>query len=220
MSVRVFCLLAAGWCAAVARQSGEDRWFAVSAGMGANILAAPSVVDYVNIVGQPGFNDRVGEFTSSFEFFLSPELQVSDWWSVGIEYNYMIKSYSVTGSGGASNFTYTTQMPGVVVHYLIPAEGYGFKLGGGLAYVAGNFSEALYGSGRGVDYRTSGGSLKLEAIGVTKFDDSFYGTIAFDLRWVSGGVFRNSVRELRVGGTSASLDSFSAGFKLGVEFLW
>ncbi len=220
MRAKILCLLVAGFGGLQARQSDEGRWFAVSAGMGVNLFAAPSLVDYVNIVAQPGFNERQGEFSSSIEFFIVPELQVSDSWSVGLEYNYMIKSYSIAGAGGISNFTSAAHLPGVVLHYLVPAEGYGFKLGGGIGYVAGTFSEALYGSSRGVDYTSSGASLKLEAIGVTKFDEHFFGTIAFDVRWVTGGVFKNDVRELRVGGTSASLDYFTAGLKLGVEFSW
>ncbi|MBI2619151.1 MAG: hypothetical protein HYW57_03625 [Ignavibacteriales bacterium] len=214
--VRTLCLLIVGLTGAQA----QGRWVAVSGGMGMNLFAAPAVVDYVNVVAQPGFNERLDEFSSSIEFFVSPEVQISEFWSAGVEYNYVIKSYSIAGSGGISNFTYSVRLPGVIVHYLVPAEGYGFKLGGGLAYAAGTFSEALYGSAQAIDYRSTGAGVKLEAIGVTKFDDHFFGTIALDLRWVVGEVFRNDVRELRVGESAASLDFFAVGLKLGVEFLW
>ena len=191
-------------------------WISFSGGMGISLSAAPSVVDYVNLVGQPLYAQRLSDFTSMTEFFLNGELRVAGDWALGLEYGYVIKSYSVEGSGSTSQFSYSFHAPGVIAHYLIEGMGYELKFGGGVAYVLGTFSQALYGNPTFVDYSARGASIRVEAVGNTMFDEHFYGTIAVDLRWVAGGTFKDGAQEARYGSTAAGLSAFMAGIKFGI----
>lgn len=213
-----FCLASTNGAAAQSDSTGY--WIAFSGGMGISAFSGPSVVDYVNLVAQPAYAQQLGEFTSVTEFFASAEAKIVPSWAAGLDYDYVIKSYSVNGGGGTSQFTYSFHAPGAVVHYLIEGRGYELRFGGGVSYVRATFSEALYGNPTFTDYTADGASVKAEAIGNTMFDEHFYGTIAADLRWITGGAFSNSQRKAEFGSRRVELGAFMAGIKFGVMVRW
>ncbi len=197
-------------------QDSWPSWTAVSAGMGISALSAPSVVDYVNSASQAPTSEKVSEFFSVTEFVFAPEIRVAEDWSVGVDYMYRLKSLAVNSGGSQSRFEISGHHLSLVAHYLLEGETYLVRLGGGAGVVLGTFSEALFGSPLFTDFSARGGSLKVEAVGDTKFDDHFYGTIGADMRWVFGGTYRDGDREVQVGAMKAGVSSFSLGLKLGI----
>ncbi len=202
-----------------ARAQDAGGLFSVTAGMGIDVHSAPSVADYVNLVTQAGRAERFDEFSSAVEFFIVPEIQITDDWSVGIEYSVLVNSHAVGQSGGVggSEFSYTVQLPMMVGHYLVSGTGYRLKFGGGIGYAAGELSQQLFGSTQSTDFSSRGWTAKLEAVGNTEFDEHFYGSIGVDLRWIAGGVFRSARGiDAGVGSTKAKMDFFNLGLKFGV----
>jgi len=205
--------------AAFGQTDQSRRFISFSAGMGINGHSATSTADYISTILQLREPDRIGDFTSAIEFFAAPEFQISDDWSLGLEYSYMVKSYrlSSTAGPGISEFSTSVHMPTVVLHYLVPGEGYWLKLGGGVGYYLGSFSQALFGSGQEETYRASAPGLKLEVVGNTMFDDSFYGYIGVDLRWAFDETFSDADGHTpSCQGLSPGLGFFNVGLKLGV----
>lgn len=216
MWIRVVCAagLSVGVCpvgttAVWGQATGRDsRFVQVSGGLGVGAHSAPSLVDYISTSS----GQRMNEFASASEFFVTPEVQVADDVSLAVEYSYLIKSYNIDP---AWEFSYAVQMPSLLVHYLFPGEGYWLKVGGGLGFASGTFKERYSVSGAEASYDASGFSLKVEAVGNTKFDEHFWGSIGLDLRWVFGGTFKETTQSYLV---PPRLRFFSAGVKFGVLF--
>lgn len=195
----------------------------ISAGMGVSANSAPSIVDYVNAVAQPPFDQRADEFSASTEFFVVPEYQISDEWSIAVDYSYHLKSYGFDSQSGAGRmeFTHSVHMPMVVVHYLIPGQGYWLKVGGGVGYHVGSFTESFLGVGQETTLRATGFGTKLEAVGNTVFDDHFYGSIGLDLRWVFGSTFKTPSGQTKSYlNFTPQMSFFSVGLKFGVMVLF
>ena len=206
-----------------AQSAPPSRFFSLSAGMGISAHSAPSTVDYISTVLQLRESDKIGDFTSAIEFFATPELQLSDDWSLALEYSYLVKSYrlSSTAGPGTSEFSTSIHMPTAVVHYLVPGQGYWLKVGGGVGYYFGTFSQMLFGSGQTESFHASAPGLKLEVVGNTMFDESFYGYIGIDARWGFDEAFsRDDGSVPSYQGTAPSLGFFNLGLKLGVTMFW
>ncbi|MBI3585904.1 MAG: hypothetical protein HY088_02100, partial [Ignavibacteriales bacterium] len=94
---------------AEARQSQSQkplRFFEISGGMGISLHSTPSLADYINATARP--RQLLDEFSSAVEFFITPELQVSEEWSMGLEYSLLLKSYTLDDRSGfsRSEFSY------------------------------------------------------------------------------------------------------------------
>lgn len=217
----ILLMMIGGIETAVAQKAGQ-KLIAISGGIGVSAHSAPSIVDYVNAIAQPPFGQQADEFSASTEFFIAPEYQIDDAWSIGAEYSYHLKSYGFDNSGslGRSEFTHRVHMPTLIVHYLVPGERYWFKVGGGIGLHSGSFETSLPAFGQSWTMRGTGFAAKVEAIGNTGFDEHFYGSIGVDLRWAFGGAFKGS--EAQSAGSLSSKPSmsfFSAGLKFGVMFV-
>ncbi len=194
--------------------SGGKKFIQITAGLGVSAHSDPTILNYINALTLPSPDQKLSGFTSASEFFITPEVQISNEWSVGLEYSYLLKSYNVLG-GYQWDFSYSVQMPTVLVHYLTPGDGYFLKFGGGVGYAIGNLSEQFAQTGAGESSRASGPGFKIEAVGNTEFDEHFWGSIGVDLRWVYAGSFKGSVVSTA---PTPKLDFFSAGVKFGVTF--
>jgi len=199
------------------------RFFDITIGMGVGAHSAPSIVDYINALVQPRVEQRLDEFTSVVEFFLVPELQMAEEWSGGIEYSLLLKSYSVDDRSGylRSDISYQVHMPTVLVQYLIFGEGYRLKVGGGVGYHLARFNQSFPAYGSEETFRAEGLGVKLSAVGNTKFDETFYGSIGVDLRWdFLGSLKRGGGSEVtdRIAGTVPKMNFFTIGLKFGVMF--
>jgi hypothetical protein len=201
--------------AASGQQANDGGWFIqITAGLGVSAHSDPTILDYINALTYPSPDQKLTGFTSASEFFITPEVQINDEWSVGLEYSYLVKSYNIV-AGDPWNFSYNVQMPTLLVHYLVPGEGYWVKLGGGIGAAFGTLTENYVQTGAGESSTASGPGFKIEAVGNTKFDDHFWGRIGLDLRWVYAGSFKGG---LVTSAPTPKLDFFSAGVKFGVTF--
>ncbi len=112
-------------------------------------------------------------------------------------------------------------MPSLLVHRLVFGEGFRLKFGGGLGYHFVQFDESFPTDGTSETLRTSGLGIKLDAIGNTKFDETFYGSIGVDLRWDFLGTLSRSGPSANVARSTPALPQmtfFNAGVKFGVTF--
>ena len=199
------------------------RFIDVTVGMGIDMHSATSLVNYINFVAQPRIDEKVNNFSSAVEFFAVPEVQVSQDWSAGVEYSLLIKSYAIDDRSGfsRSEFSYQVHMPTVLVHRLLLGEGYRVKLGGGIGYHFAKFTQSFPTVGSEETLSADGLGIKLDAVGNTKFDETFYGSIGADLRWDFEGTLRRSPGVAAATTTSIQLPKmnfFSAGLKFGVTF--
>ena len=209
----------------VRAQAGEpsNDFFMVSAGLGINAHNAVAITDYINAITQPTPDQRIDDFGSAVEFYVMPELQIAEEWSVGLEYALLLKSHSLISQAGGGNteIGYSIHMPTAIVHYLIAGEGYWLKLGGGIGFHYGLLQQRLFGGTQQTDFTASGAGVKIEAVGNTRFDDSFYASIGVDVRWGFGGSFNNPDQgEAQFATTTARMEFFNVGLKLGVAFLF
>lgn len=201
----------------------SKRFFDFTVGLGVAAHSAPSIVNYINAVAHPSPDQKLDQFSTAAEFYAVPELQVAKDWSLGIEYSLLIKSYALQDQSGfsRSEMSYQVQMPSLLVHYLVFGEGYRVKLGGGVGYHFVQFDQRFPTNGTSETLRTGGLGIKLDAIGNTKFDESFYGSIGFDLRWDFLGTLSRSGADAQVARSTAALPQmnfFNAGVKFGVTF--
>lgn len=199
------------------------RFVSLSAGMGIGAYSATATADYISAMLQLPESERPGDFTAAIEFFATPEVQLSDDWSLALEYSYLVKSYrlSSTAAPGTSEFSTSIHMPTVILHYLIPGQGYWLKLGGGVGYYVSSFSQSLFGSGQTQEFQASAPGLKFEAVGNTMFDESFYGYIGLDARWAFESSYSGQDgASPSYQATAPSLGFFNLGLKLGVAFLF
>ncbi|GJQ20472.1 MAG: hypothetical protein HBSIN02_08270 [Bacteroidia bacterium] len=215
ITILLCILLSSG---SIAQATAKDEVFGISASMGIDVLSAPAIADYLTVIA--GSAERVDEFTSAVEFAVAPEIRVAREWSAGLEYAYLIKSYSLQSSGGSSNVFLGVHLPTLLVQYVIRGERTRIRVGGGVGPVFGTMEEQLYGSTSGRTFRARGTGLKLEAAGASKFDDHFFALISVDMRWIAGGTFNDGTAEARFAGTTADLDLFTLGLKFGVGFIW
>lgn len=192
----------------------HSKFVQITAGLGVSAHSDPSIVDYINQLAAISPDQQLSHFASASEFFITPELQITDDWSLALEYSYMVKSYSVSGFT-QWDFSYTTQMPTLIAHYLLSGEGYLLKFGGGVGYAFGNMSEQLVSTGTSESRSASGPSIKVEAVGNTEFDEHFWGSIGVDLRGVFAGSLKNSTISVV---PAPKLNFFSAGIKFGVTY--
>ncbi|MEP0821898.1 MAG: hypothetical protein HRF44_03525 [Ignavibacterium sp.] len=202
----------------VAQATAKNEAFGISASLGVDLLSAPAIADYLTIIAGPA--ERVDEFTSAVEFAVAPEIRIVRDWSAGLEYAYLVKSYSLQSSGGSSNVSLRVHLPSLCVHYVFRDERTRIKIGGGAGPVLGTMEEQLFGSTVGRTFRARGAGLKLEMAGSSKFDDHFFAHISVDMRWIGGGTFKEGAAEARFAGTAADLDLFTVGLKFGVGFIW
>lgn len=197
----------------LAQQTGDgSRFFQITGGLGVDAHSDPTMLDYINALTFPTPDQKLTGFTSASEFFITPEVQVSDDWSVGLEYSYLIKSYNIS-AGYQWDFSYTVQMPTLLIHYLLPGDGYWIKLGGGAGYSFASLSEDFVQTGASENSTATGPGFKIDAVGNTKFDDHFWGSIGVDIRWVYAGAFKGG---LVTTVPPPKLDFFSVGVKFGV----
>jgi hypothetical protein len=209
-----------------ARQASSDstsRFFDITAGLGIAVHSTPLLSNYINALAQPSLNQKVDQFNSAAEFYVTPELQVSREWSVGLEYSLLVKSYTIDSRTAYSrtDISYEVQMPSVLLHYLVFGDGFRLKFGGGAGYHFARFEQSFPTIGAGETFRVSGPGFKIDAVGNTRFDEVFYGSIGIDLRWVFLGTLSRGADASKVersGPDLPKMSFFNAGIKFGVTF--
>jgi hypothetical protein len=203
--------------------SSSGRFFGVTLGMGVGAQSAPSLVNYISAVAQPRIDERLDEFTTVVKFSINPELQVADEWSVGLEYGLLLKSYSLDDRSGLlrTDISYQVHMPTLLVQYLVFGEGYRLKAGGGIGYHIARFTQSFPTYGTEETFHTGGLAVRIGAVGNTRFDESFYGSIGVDLQWdFLGTLKRGDGSDVvdKATGMIPKMNFFTLGLTFGVMF--
>ncbi len=191
------------------------KYWGISAGLGATVVKAADVVDYINMTYQPA--DRIADFGTAVEFFGSAESQVSDSWMLKAEYSYLLKSYNVAAME-SPEVTYTIQMPTLLAEYFISGKGYLFQFGGGVGYRSARLTIQYFGE---QNYHAHGAGFKLEAVGNTAFDEHLFGYIGGDLRADITGDFTDTSGKVLTNpltGQGVSMNYLGIGLKFGLTY--
>ncbi|CUU10020.1 hypothetical protein JGI2_00394 [Candidatus Kryptobacter tengchongensis] len=162
----------------------NKNYICLSAGLGANYINLPDISDYITSIAGKNQN----EFSGAPEFWLASEFKINKDMSIKIDYSYISKQYNVeetsTGIPLNYNFTYKAHIPTFILNYLFfqPQEIYIVKLGFGLGFVKGYFSQFLPFSGKEIIYKANGGMLKLETIFSSRLDGRVYVYLSADVK--------------------------------------
>lgn len=200
-------------------KQSDGSLIGVSATLGVGALNSTSVTDYINILTQVVPKDRFDEFTSATLLSVAPEMQISDDWSLVLDYTYLIKTYSVVPGTAlwSGEFDYTAHLPTLCVNYLVAGRGYWLKFGGGVGYARANLGQRIAAVGTDQSFSASGVSFKLSGSGNTQLDTNVYGVISAEMRFASGSKFADeegTAAEYR--GTRAKLSFFMVTCALGI----
>jgi hypothetical protein len=193
--------------------------FAISAGMGVNYISPGDVVDMINGAFKPA--QKVGQFHAGADFFGSLRVRLSEEWAVTAEYAYLLNSYNIESGYGPGEFMMTVHMPTLLAHYLFVSEPYyDLGVGGGIGYHFGTLA-IKYGT---IDepYTGSGPGIMFALTGNTALGERAFVHLEGNLRWEFIGDVRNAAGKspgVNAQGAPVTLDSFSAGVRIGMTFL-
>ncbi|MCX6137708.1 MAG: hypothetical protein NTV54_09470 [Ignavibacteriales bacterium] len=206
-----------------ARQQAVEREnsFAVSGGLNISMIAAPTMVDYINTVSNS--NDAAGQLATGIELFSGVEFPVGESWGLKIDYGYLFKSYSIVPQyGGTQDIFYSIHTPSLLVQYVTSGRGYFVKVAAGGGYHPGRVETkaSLYGVTN--TYTTAGVGFKAELVGQTALSENLYVHLGGTLRWeLLGDVTDGRGKTLRSGSSGSrdvSLSLFAAGVEIGIAW--
>lgn len=193
--------------------------YQVRASMGIDFVSTPSLTDYINIYIQPV--PQLGSFNSAVVFSGELGYNLENNFQMGIELSYLLNSYTSSFTSGQYDLSYGIIMPTLTAYYLMAGEGYNFKFGGGAGVRIVSADESLPGLGAAINYSSTGVGFILRAEGNTSLGGNFYASVGGDLRYDINGMPSNGNNFL--GGRSdisTNFNSFSAGIKLGISYLF
>lgn len=189
------------------------------ASMGIDFVSAPSLTDYINIYIQP--ETQLAEFNSAVVFSGEVGFNIKSNLQVGVELAYSLNSYTSSLLNGQYDLSYGIIMPSLTAYYLLSGEGYNFKFGGGVGVRLINADESLPGLGAAISYSSTGVGFILRAEGNTLLGGNFYASIGGDIKYDLNGKPSNEGNYLGSrSDISTNFNSFSAGIKLGISYLF
>ena len=190
----------------------------LSAGMGVCYVHPPDIVDVVN--STPGATERLPQFKSAVEFFLSAEFPLSESWLIKGEYAYVLGTYNLGSSFGPAEYSFWLHMPSLLAEYVLANEGvYNVKIGAGGGYHFGSLSEKF----STIDDRYAGKGLGmlLDIEATTAFGDHLFAYFGGNFRWEFVGKLTNGAG-LSPGvtgrGDRPTLNLFGLGARLGFTY--
>lgn len=191
----------------------------IRGGMGVDFISDPSLYNYFNQnFAQPG--TELSSFSSSVNFSVEADYEVSNKYEIGFEVAYRIYSYTYNNSLGKYDLTYHNLMPTLVNYYVIDGDGYQLKFGGGVGIRFPNAVESLPGSTSSQTYTGTGVGFLLRAAGNTQISNDLFANILFDVRYDLNGALKNDGVNLfnRVDNSNVSFNSLSLGVGLGLTY--
>jgi len=193
----------------------------VAAGMGINLVYAPSLNDYID------FNwavEEISSFTTSVEFYGEIDYSITSKFQLGFEYVYVLWSYNSSMLIGNYNLEFAHLKPSLLAYYVISGEGYKFKFGGGLGVRGIQLTESI-GTTAAASQKFSvmGYGLLGRIQGHTKLGGNFYANIGGTVRYDAPGdptsdddnpLYNPATKE------AVNLNSFSMSIDLGVSYFF
>ena len=157
---------------AITFREAEAQRLSAYGGLGVNYYQANSITNFLNASGIG--NIKPGGFTSAIQFSIGAGYAVTAGWELGIDYAYMIDSFSGNSGAGSQQVSLSYSLPSLTIHRLIKGEGYSFRFGGAFGYHFGSISISSPYSSRTQDYSGRGVGVKLDASIDTKLDEKLY----------------------------------------------
>ena len=197
---------------------GTPGRITVAAGMGVYEVNLNDIVDIVNATSLSG---RINPFKTFAEFFATASVQVSPRWILTLDYGHGIGSYNFTTQFGQTEFSVTTEMPSLVMHWVVLDSGaYSIRVGGGGGYHFGSLTESL--GSQSYDYHGSGVGILADLEANTAFSEHLYVYIGGMLRWeiIGNLTSASGVSPIYSNGASTTLHSFAAGVRLGLTYIF
>lgn len=196
----------------------KENSFAVSAGMGVNIIRAEGIVEYINLRALS--SERVDDWGTAVEFFGGVEFPLTKEWGLKFEHAYLFKTYNVLlTSGGGMTMSYAVQAPSLLVQRVYSGKGYFAKisLGGGYHFANAEQTYSLFSTQE--SSTAQGLGVKVEVNGQTAFDEHLFGYISGTLgAEFLGKLQNNSGTAISFAGTTASLNALYAGVRFGLLY--
>ncbi len=159
----------------IASESADAQRLSAYGGIGIDYYRANSITNFLNSNGIGTVTP--GAFTSSVQFHVGAGYAVTTGWEVGVEYAYLINSFSGNNSLGSQQVSLSYSLPYITVRRLIKYDGYSFRFGGGFGYHFGGVSVSSPYSNKAQDFFASGFGLKLDGSLDTKLDEKLYARI-------------------------------------------
>jgi hypothetical protein len=144
-------------------------------GIGIDYYRANSITNFLNSNGIGSVTP--GAFTSSVQFLVGAGYAVTTNWEVGIEYAYLINSFSGNSSLGSQQVSLSYSLPSITIRRLMRFDGYSFRFGGAFGYHFGGVSVSSPYSSQAQDFSATGFGLKLDGSLDTKLDERLYARI-------------------------------------------
>lgn len=195
--------------------------YAVRGGMGISFVSMPSLTDYLNQNFVPP-DQQLGSFNTSVVFSGEGYVAVKKNYEVGIEVAYLINAYTFDYSLGHYQMSYGIIMPSLTGYYVIRGAGYNFKFGAGIGPRLVSAKETLPARPSADTYTSTGFGVLFRADGNTLLSGNLYANIGADLRYDFNGEPTNGGKNLynNVYGKNVNMNSFSAGLRLGVTYIF
>lgn len=195
--------------------------YSVRAGMGISFVSMPSLTDYLNQNFVPP-DQQLGAFNSSVVFSGEGYLAVSKNYEIGLEVAYLLNSYTFDYTLGHYQMSYDIIMPSLTGYYVISGTGFNFKFGAGIGPRFVNVNETLPARPAADNYTSTGFGILFKADGNTLLSGNLYANIGADLRYDFNGEPKNGGKHLfnNVYGKNVNMNSFSAGIRLGVTYIF
>lgn len=187
--------------------------------MGINFLSVPSMQDYINF-SHP--DNQLGSFNSAIIFTLEGGYFLSPSFVTSVEGAYQLFSYTNVSSSGKYEMVYSLIPISVLGYYVLGGDGYNLKFGGGVGPRFVIVEESLPSFGTTKDYSSTGFGFIIRCEGNTLLGGNFYANLGAELRYDINGEPENNGEKLTnsVYSQNINFDTFSAGVKLGISYLF
>ncbi len=187
--------------------------------MGVNFVSCGSARDYIN-QNFASHDEQVAAFHAAIDFSAEYGRLISDNFQLGIEYAYSINSFSINNTYGQYEFSYYVQSPTLTGYYVMEGEGYKLKFGGGAGPRFISVDEKIPPVSNTNNYTSTGFGILARADGATSLGGDFYAYIGGELRCDFNGEPKSGNNYVVNYNKKVNLNSFSAGLKLGITYLF
>lgn len=203
----------------ISRETLFGYRYGIGGGMGVSAVSIHELFTYIN--QSPGVDpqNRLSEFSTAIEFFLTMDLFLQPQFAVGMEYSYLFGSHNFATVTGSDDFFYSYHLPLLLGHYLVAGSEFFFKFGGGLGYIFARYVEDLATRPEAIVYTGGGIGGKAQAVGHTPFGDNLFAYIGAEMRFgFPGSVTDSDGRPLQGRDSDVSFNFFSFGLKFGLMY--
>jgi len=189
----------------------------IAGGMGISFLTNSSLSDYFDAFFPS--EDKQPTFSSTAEFYLEADFDISSTFQLGVEDVYTLYSYNTSVYFSNYELEYGHHKPSLLAYYVISGEGYKFKFGGGAGIRIVDLSERIIIT---EDYSTVGFGFLLRAQGHTKLGGNFYANVGGTMRFDFPGEPSNGERTLHNNNINenVNINSFSVSVDIGVSYFF